>query len=77
MYREVASEVQRNSRDRRRDRASGIRRGGSIPIGLEFRLYTCRSWHQLFHDLIDDLDETTVKKRQTEALKVAKVPEAS
>jgi len=34
------------------------------------------NWHRLFHDLIDDFDEMAVKKRQTEALEAANVPEA-
>lgn len=46
---------------------------GSVFMHLKAEM----NWHQLFHDLIDKFDADAIQKRQTEALKAAKVPEAA
>lgn len=46
---------------------------GSVFMHLKAEI----NWHKLFHDLIDDFDAHAIKKRQTEALKAANVPEAA
>jgi predicted unusual protein kinase regulating ubiquinone biosynthesis (AarF/ABC1/UbiB family) len=45
---------------------------GSVFMHLKAEI----NWHRLFHDLIDDFDETAVAKRQKAALRKAGVPAA-